>query len=198
MIQLSEIAKACFPKANCKQVVLGHSMGGLIAIRTVQRFPQQFALAVISAPALEIKLSFVEANFGPLLAHYLPHMITSSSVDLNDLCNNSAVTDLCANDPLCCSKQGSTARLGGELLSAMQEVLAYAGEVALPYLLVRGKEDSVALRSGIAEFHASTASRDKTFREFDGMLHEVFNEQSSTARLCVARWIQERIQVGNC
>lgn len=195
VVQLSNLAKARFPQASAQQTLVGHSLGGLIAIRTLQRHSGQFAQAVISAPALDIRLSSMERVLGPFLSAWLPKLVTQSSVDSGDLCHDANVVDLYANDPLCVTKQGSTARLGGEMLVGMEKALAFAGEVAVPYLLLRGKQDSIAQRPGIEAFHSSTSSTDKAFVELDSLFHEIFNEPTGNATGLAASWIKQRVHL---
>ncbi|KAH9258711.1 hypothetical protein BASA81_003213 [Batrachochytrium salamandrivorans] len=193
VVQLSNLAKARFPQASPKQTLLGHSLGGLIAIRTLQRHPEQFAQAVISAPALDIHLSRMERVLCPLLSSWLPKLVTQSSVDWDNLCHDANVVDLYANDPLCVTKQGSTARLGGEMLWGMEKALAFAGEITVPYLLLRGKQDSIALRPGMETFHLNTSSADKSFVELDSLFHEIFNEPNGNVTAMAADWIKQRV-----
>lgn len=162
---------------NAKQCLLGHSMGALIAIRTLQRFPELFQALIISAPPLDIPMSALERNLAPLFADKLP-MLPTRSVDVNKLCHDPVILDLYCNDPLVCT-QGVTARLGFEILNAAHEALAYAGEICVPYLLLRGSDDEICLRPRMAEFHDKTSSADKSFTELEGLFHEIFLENQT-------------------
>jgi acylglycerol lipase len=189
VIAVANMAKITFK--NAKQIILGHSMGGLITIRTIEKYPDQFKAAVISAPALSVEVSPLERNLSPLLSSYIPHLITNQ-VDVNNLCHDACIVDLYCNDPLV-TTTGVTARLGYELLQSIEKAIAYCPEIKLPYLLIRGSDDKIALRPGIVEFHSKTNSTDKTFTELNKLYHEIFNEPNTPAIPIVIDWIKQHL-----
>ena len=186
---LTKQTQAKFPGVPC--VILGHSMGGLIAIRTVQKYPKLFVSAIFSAPALGVSASKTMLKYAPLLAERVPHLPTQR-LDPNLLCRDPCVVDLYCNDPLC-SKQGVTARLGYEILGAIEKALAWAREVEVPYLIVRGSEDKITLKPEIEQFQQATSSNDNTFVELKGLYHEIFNEKGEQALNLVVDWITKRL-----
>ena len=190
VMQLTSIARKKFG-ANVPFYMLGHSLGGLIAIRCVEKHPDQFVAAVFSAPALTVNASETERKLAPLISTYLPHL-PMNKVDPNILTHDPCLTDLYCNDPLV-TLDGVTARLGAELLDAIDRALAFSYEVTLPYLLIRGSADRVTLREGIVEFHKQSKSKDKTFTELKDLYHEIFNEVNSPAASIVIDWLKARM-----
>jgi acylglycerol lipase len=189
VMKVSTMAKTQFK--DVPQYILGHSLGGLVAVRCVQKYPNQFTAAVFSAPALSVKASANERMMAPYLAEYLPHL-PMNRVDPNLLSHDSCVVDLYCNDPLV-STSGVTARLGCEILDTIDKTLAWADEITLPYFLIRGDADQVALREGIVQFHTNTKSKDKTFTELTGLYHEIFNEVNTPAISMVIAWLKQRM-----
>jgi acylglycerol lipase len=191
--QLATSVKA--KHGNTPMFLLCHSMGGLIGIRLLEKHPELFTGAVISAPALSVKASSFERKLAPLISQYLPHL-PMNKVDPNLLSHDPCTVDLYCNDPLV-TTDGVSARLGNELLNTIDEALAFANEITLPYLLIRGSLDQVTLRPGIIQFFESTKSQDKTFTELTDLFHEIFHEKDSPATSIVNQWIQARLVIEN-
>jgi alpha/beta superfamily hydrolase len=78
------------------QIVLGHSMGGLITIRLLERFPEMFEKAIISAPALTLDATRMEQIFVRIASKLVPKMKTTA-VDVNFLCHDSVVVSSLQN-----------------------------------------------------------------------------------------------------
>jgi acylglycerol lipase len=188
VIRISDMAKTRFN--NVPQYILGHSLGGLIAIRCIEKHPQQFVGAILSAPSLSVNASSTERSLAPMMSEYLPHF-PLNKVDPTLLSHDSCVVDMYCNDPLV-TTDGVSARLGSEILVTIEKALAFAGEITMPYFLIRGSADQIALRPGITEFHTNTKSKDKTFTELTGLYHEIFNEVNTPAIPMVIDWLKAK------
>lgn len=178
--------KKKFKNSQC--ILLGHSMGGLIAIRCIEKYAKEFSFAIISAPALSVHASSIERRLAPILSSVLPKF-PMKTIDINNLSHDPCVVDLYANDPLV-STGGVTARLGAEILSEIDKALAFSYDFVVPYLLMRGSKDQIVSGDGIRQFHANSNSSDKTFYEFPELFHEIFQEPKSPAIPEVVKWLK--------
>jgi acylglycerol lipase len=172
------------------QYLVGHSMGGLIAARVLQQFPKHFKAAVLSAPALDVPATALERKLAPVMSKFLPKL-PLARIDPGKLCHDKKVVDWYVNDPLNCT-DGVSARLGCEVLGAIDQAQAQAGSVKLPLLVIRGDSDQVCLAPGIRAFFDQLASKDKTFIELAGLFHEIFNEPATPAIRVVCDWLAAR------
>lgn len=174
--------------------LLGHSMGGLIATLYAERTPG-LAGAVLNAPAVDVpddvpvamkKAAGVVARLAPRLAlqpFYKPHELTHDPAEVAKV----------ESDPLF-YKGRLRARTGDQLLKAIPRALRDLPQLTLPLLVTHGSLDrTVPVRASEALF-GGAASADKTYRLFEGMLHEVHNELGRDEVLAAwASWLGSRL-----
>ena len=156
--------------------ILGHSMGGLITSYYLLDHQEKFKGAVISAPAVKVgdSISQVTITMSKVLSKLTPKM-GLLELDVNGISSDPDVVQAYINDPLVFHEK-NPARLGAELLSAMQQVTARAGEITLPVIIVQGGDDILVEPSGAQMLYDMASSEDKTLKIYDGLYHEVFNE----------------------
>jgi alpha-beta hydrolase superfamily lysophospholipase len=148
-------------------VLIGHSMGGLIATRYAQRYGRGLAGLVLSGAAVG-RLPGIE----PLRS--LPQ-IPDEPIDPDVLSRDPAVGAAYASDPLV--YHGSFKRPTLEAMhAALAAIDAGPGFGTLPTLWLHGGDDKLvpveASRVGFAKLRGT----DFTERVYDGARHEVFNE----------------------
>jgi alpha-beta hydrolase superfamily lysophospholipase len=157
--------------------LVGHSMGGLISLVYLLTYQAGLRGAVLSSPAVKgpVRLSpvilFVGKVFSTLLARFglIPLIAEGVSRD-------PAVMQAYLNDPLVVYPGKMTARLGAELMKAMQRVTAEARKISLPILVLQGSADRLVDPAGAQMLYDTVRSTDKTLNIYDGVYHEVFNE----------------------
>ena len=92
-----------------------------------------------------------------------------------DICRDPAVVAAYIADPLV--YQGKiTARLGAEMLGAMEHLRREAGRISLPLLILQGSADRLVDPAGAQILYDGVASPDKRLIVYEGFYHEVFNE----------------------
>ena len=89
---------------------------------------------------------------------------------------------------------GVRARLGSELLGAMEEAMRDAPSFKLPFLILHGRNDSLVLPEGSEEFYqlVGTKKEDKMNRYYEGLRHDIFNELDKTPVQDVVAWLEEQ------
>ncbi|WP_313311457.1 alpha/beta hydrolase [Pulveribacter sp.] len=161
-------------------VLLGHSMGGLVAAAFVARGqgPAVDAL-VLSSPALAAFLNPVQRLLLATLPRLLPDLRVGNGLDARQLSHDAAVVAAYQADPLCHDR--ISARLAGFIGGAGAPVVAGAARWRLPTLLMWGEGDRIVDPTGCRAFAAAAPSQVLTARGFPGLYHEIFNETPALA-----------------
>ena len=146
-------------------VMVGHSMGGLIATRYAQRFPEDLSGLVLSGPAI---------GLGPVLQGWLEDP-PSDPIDGAVLSRDPAVGEAYAADPLVYHGGWKVPTLQA-FIAADDAIAAGPGFGALPLLYVHGGDDQL-VPAGLAQpVVERLAGEDSELVVIDGARHEVFNE----------------------
>jgi len=144
---------------NLPIVLIGHSMGGMIAVRYAQRFGQELAGLVLSGPAIG-RLEGIE-------------------LILAVLSRDPTVGEAYARDPLV--YHGPFKRPTLEAFRATRAAIeAGPGFGALPTLWVHGSDDKLAPLADVRAGLAKLRGIDFTAHVYEGAEHEVFNETNQT------------------
>ena len=158
------------------QILLGHSMGGLISSYYLLQHQQDFLGCILSGPAIktDIEPGAVQMFIIRLLSKVLPKAGVLQ-LDANGVSRDPAVVDNYVNDPLVFHGK-MTARKVSELFKAMNIVQSKAPQITLPMLLLHGGDDAMAAAEGSRFLYEHISSSDKTLKIYPGLYHEIFNE----------------------
>lgn len=157
-------------------VVLGHSMGGNLAMGYVLGGDAGISALVLSAPALQ-----PGDGFSPLMlraARVLGRIapaLRAQRLSADAISRDPAVVAAYRDDPLVFTGR-VTAGIGAALIGAMQTFPARYAQLRLPILVLHGTADQLADVAGSRELERLAVSADLTAHYYDGLYHEVFNE----------------------
>lgn len=163
--RVADLARSGHP--GLPLVLLGHSMGGLIATRYAQRFGDELTALVISAPVIGGNPGFrALLDLDP---------IPEIPIDPEVLSRDAAVGAAYAADPLVYHGPFHRPTLEA-LLGGVDAVAAAGGLGDLPTLWIHGTEDALAPLEVTRE--AVERIRGSRFEEriYEGARHEVLNE----------------------
>ena len=124
-----------------------------------------------------------------LLKLLAPRLSVASGLDPQGLCTNPDVVRAYCEDPLVQSRL--TLSLGVALFDAARRTAARGAEIALPTLVLHGRDDPIS-PAGASERFAASVPHGR-LRIYDGMRHEIFNEPENEAVFQdVLDWMHEQ------
>ncbi|PSL44497.1 lysophospholipase [Salsuginibacillus halophilus] len=158
-------------------VLFGHSMGGLAVIRAVTEKYMNVAAIVLSSPcfALYEPPKRPLALMGKMMHRVTPSFTVNSGLSVNVLTRDENVRRAFLKDELRVS--AVSIRWFRELERAMRmsfEDVRFVPDV--PFLLMQAGEDYVVDRRAAHGFFNHLYIRDRSFKEFPDLYHELFNE----------------------
>jgi alpha-beta hydrolase superfamily lysophospholipase len=172
-------------------VVLGHSMGGLVAAAFAQAHPSQLDGLVLSSPALATHATRVQRMLLRALPRVAPNLRVGNGLDTRWLSRDPSVQAAYRADPLVHDR--ISARLGQFITEGGARVVAAAPRWTVPTLLLYAGDDRLVDAAGSHAFAAAAPKASVTSRCFDGAYHEIFNEAEAQPVFdSLHRWLDER------
>jgi acylglycerol lipase len=193
---LTRMLKSVRSRSQVKPLFLiGHSMGGLIALRHAARNSSTLSGAIISAPLIEVAVP-VPAHklmIARVSARMAPRMRLDNEIDPSNLSRDPEVGRAYAADPLVNRKV--SAKWFAEATRAMQEVVEWAPRIATPLLVMHGTDDRLASVDATRRLFERVTSKDKELVVYPGYYHELFNEpEKQEVFERVTDWLNQRSQ----
>jgi alpha-beta hydrolase superfamily lysophospholipase len=184
--RLSDLARERHPDAPV--FLLGHSMGGLVALDYACRRQDELAGLVLSAPLAVLKVNPLARALSRALSRLAPRLPVYK-IDGGTVSRDPAVVRAYDADPL--NHRGPLpARTIGELTATTRELPERLASLRLPILTLYGTGDRLVDTGGSALVESCTASDDCTVRRYEGLYHELLNEPERERVLAdVADWL---------
>jgi alpha-beta hydrolase superfamily lysophospholipase len=174
--------------------LIGHSMGGLIALRYAARRGEQLAGVVVSAPLIAVAVSVpaYKTMIARVGARISPRLRLDNEINPSHLSRDPEVGRAYAADPLV-NRKVST-KWFAEAMRAMQEVSEWAPQIKTPLLVMHGTEDRLASVDATERLFERAGSPDKELIIYPGYYHELFNEpEKREVYERVSNWLENRI-----
>ncbi len=181
-------------------VLIGHSLGGLIAGRFVAEGLQPKPAAwwrpvdalVMSSPALDPGTNAVQKLLLAVVAPMLPNLAVSNGLKVDWVSRSPAVVKAYEADALVHDR--ITGRVGLFVARQGPAVIAAAPRWTTPTLLMWAGADRCVSPAGSAAFAAAAPRQVVTVREWPGLFHEIFNEPEQDDVLqAMADWLAARL-----
>lgn len=171
--------------------LLGHSLGGQIALAYTVAHERELAGLVLSAPALASDA--VPQALVPVLsvvARFLP-TIRPVGIDESKISSDPAVVADYRADPLVHHGKPTLA-LGTAVYEQMDELPGKVGDLRLPMLVQHGTADALTDPAGTRRLEDASGSPDTTVRWYDGLWHEIYHEPGRAEPLADLRtWLDD-------
>ncbi|MGI5880460.1 MAG: lysophospholipase [Syntrophomonadaceae bacterium] len=178
-------------------ILLGHSMGGVIACQFALAWPQDIDGLILSSAGLKpgADIPVWKSTLGKLLSKALPAFSMPSGLDASLLSHDPQVVSDYLSDPL--NHDLVSARWYTEFLRAGEQGLNRAAELSMPLLIIHGEQDQIVDPQGSRILYDQAASSDKILHIFEGLYHETMNELPEDNKLViktVADWITKQFE----
>ena len=166
------VARARHPELP--QFLLGHSMGGAIALRYAMAHQQRLTGLAVSAPLAAVDGGPVLLAAGKLLGILLP-AAPVSRVDPRLVSRDHQVVKDYIADPL--NYHGPVpARVARDFILHVGTLAAGVRRITLPVLLMWGTADRLCPPSGSELVASNIGSEDLTVKRYADLFHEILNE----------------------
>ena len=169
--------------------LIGHSMGGSLALNYALGHQDKLSGLVLSGPAIGGRLPTLQRWLLALVSAIAPRtgMI---ALDANAVSRDLAVVAAYVADPLV-FRGKVPARTAHEMFAVIRSYPARVGALTVPCLLMHGDADALVSAVDAAPVFAAIASPDKTVRIWPGLFHEIFNEpERAEVLVLTAHWLE--------
>jgi lysophospholipase len=174
--------------------LLGHSMGGTIALDYALAHQDDLAGLILSGAAVQPGADQPKAvlAIAKVLGRFLPSLPTAR-LDCARISRDPQVVARYNADPMVFHGK-VPAGLAGGLLAVMDTLPGRLAQLTIPLLVLHGGEDKMTNPAGSDLVIARAGSADKTLNKYPGLYHEIFNEPEQDAVLDdVAKWLEPRL-----
>ena len=172
-------------------VLLGHSLGGLVAARFVALGLRPVDGLVLSSPAFDAGLSAFQKWLLATLPTIAPNLRVGNGLKTQFISRDPAVVAAYRQDKRVHGRIGVT--LARFIADTGPATVADAPEWAVPTLLMFAGADRLVNPAGSAAFAAAASQAVVTPHRFDAMYHELFNEPERAEVFAVLqRWLDAR------
>jgi alpha-beta hydrolase superfamily lysophospholipase len=174
-------------------VLLGHSLGGLIAFCYALSDRPRPDYLVLSAPALDSTVPAYRKFLGRILNRITPKLMMKNDFRGEQLSRDAAVGRAYFADPLVQTK--TTVRLGIEAFRAMEYADQYGYRLEVPTLVIHGAADTLVPPTASAPLTRLALVERHLLPQFR---HESFNEVGREQAISlVVDWIHARVEGGD-
>jgi alpha-beta hydrolase superfamily lysophospholipase len=175
--------------------LLGHSMGGLIAIHHLQTHPEAgYRGAVLSAPLVGIAVQAPrwKVALSGFLSRMVPWLPFRSEIETAMLSTAPGYEESYRSDTLL--HNTITPRLYTEMVAAIRGAFERPDGIRVPLLVLAPTADRVVLPEAVARF-ASACPGDVEVKRYEGFQHESLNEKDRHRVIAdVAAWLEGRME----
>ena len=156
-------------------VLLGHSLGGLLALDYTIAHPRELLAVVASAPPLRTPAPPVwKLGLAEVAKVLAPAQGFANGLDESGMSRDEEVVRLRASDPLVHDRITPSLYFGME--QARKRVMTEARRLAIPALLLQGMKDRIIDPKGALEFNVAAPHGMARIITYPEAYHELFND----------------------
>ena len=172
-------------------ILIGHSLGGLVAARFVGLGLRPVEALVLSSPALDPGLNVIQKLLLAVLPSIAPNLCVGNGLDPAMLSHDPAVVAAYKADPLVHDRVSG--RLARFIADNGPAVIAQAPDWTTPTLLLYAGADKLLNPAGSRAFAATAAKAVVSTHGFDALYHEIFNERKAAPVFAeLKKWLEFR------
>ncbi|MBC5763724.1 alpha/beta hydrolase [Ramlibacter albus] len=171
-------------------ILLGHSMGGLVASCFVAQARREVDALVLTSPALDPGLNSFQRMLLAIMPRVAPNFTVGNGLDVDLLSHDANVVSAYRNDARVHDR--ISGRLARFIADAGPWVVSQAQRWTVPTLLMYAGEDHLVNPQGSRDFAAKAPKEVVTVRCFDDLYHEVLNEPDARVFEQLRQWLDAR------
>lgn len=192
---LAEVVDETRARMNAKTplIILGHSLGGLVAGRFVSLRMRSIQALIMSSPALDPGLNTFQKLLLAVLPRIAPDLRISNGLNPEFLSHDPSVVSAYKADPLVHDR--ICARLAVFIAKNGPATIASAPSWSVPTLLLYAGADKLVNPAGSRAFALAAPKDVVTAQCFQALFHEIFNElgpQREHVFEALKRWLDAR------
>jgi alpha-beta hydrolase superfamily lysophospholipase len=177
--------------ADVPLLLLGHSLGGLVAARFVSLGMRPVDALVLSSPALDAGMNALQKALVAVLPRLLPNLRLGNGLNPAFLSHDPAVVRAYQADRLVHDR--ISARLARFIAEAGPATLALAAAWSVPTLLLYASNDRLVNPVGSRRFAKLAPKQVVASQCFENLYHEIFNEPDAAPVFAtLRRWLDQR------
>jgi alpha-beta hydrolase superfamily lysophospholipase len=172
-------------------ILLGHSLGGLVAARFVGLGLRPVEALVLSSPALDPGLNVIQKLLLAVLPSIAPNLCVGNGLNPAMLSHDPAVVAAYKADPLVHDRVSG--RLARFIADNGPAVIAQAPDWTTPTLLLYAGADKLVNPAGSRAFAAAAPQAVVSTHGFESLYHEIFNERKAAPVFAeLKKWLEFR------
>ena len=196
LVDLAQMIDHARAHSAGKLVLLGHSMGGLVAARFVAEalaaqpavWSRDVDALVLSSPALDAGMNAAQKLLLAVLGRLAPNLAVNNGLKSSWISRNAAVVQAYERDEWVHNRV--TPRLARFIVDGGEWVRAHAAFWRVPSLLLWAGADRCVAPAGSAAFAAAAPPDVLTAQVYPALFHEIFNEPEGDAVLAhLTAWL---------
>ncbi|MCP3953851.1 MAG: alpha/beta hydrolase, partial [Desulfobacterales bacterium] len=176
--------------------LLGHSMGGLVAILVALEHQDLMDGLVLSSPALgvAVPLPAVKKIAATCIARLFPRLGIKNELDPQNVSRDPEIVEKYIADPLVHNRVST--RWFVQFFKAMGKAFDQAADIQLPILVQAAGEDRLVQTAAVEAFFEKLTVPDRELKVYRGLFHEIYNETEPDRGKVIAAlttWLTDRI-----
>jgi alpha-beta hydrolase superfamily lysophospholipase len=174
--------------------LLGHSMGGTIAVRYAVAHQDRLTGLILTSPLAALEAaSPLTRLIARLLSAVTPHL-GLFAVDPTLVSRDPDVVRAYETDPLVYHAR-LPARTIAEIAGAVESFPEAVGAITVPTLIMYGSGDHLVPPAGSMMLNDRIGAADTTLKTYDGLYHEILNEPEQDAVMDhMCSWLRARVR----
>ncbi len=175
--------------------LLGHSMGGLVAILTALEHQDLIDGLVLSSPALgvAVPLPAVKKVAATLMARLFPRLGIKNELNPQNVSRDPQIVKKYIADPLVHDRVST--RWFIQFFKAIDKAFDRAADIQLPILIQAAGEDRLVHTPAVEAFFEKLTTPDRNLKVFRDLYHEIYNETEPDREKVIAAltaWLTDR------
>ncbi|MFW9891629.1 MAG: alpha/beta hydrolase [Candidatus Thorarchaeota archaeon] len=174
--------------------LLGSSMGGIIAVGYITRYPRTLDGLLLQCPGVSTTIEIGKGSYAAtkVLSVLNVKRFFPLNPDYTETSRNHETVERHKTDPL--RFEMISPRFAIEMLSASRETFRSAPRIVLPVLIQQAGQDNATMPEKNKEFFDNISSADKTWKLYEDLFHEIHEEPESKQVLGdLYHWLDTRL-----